>query len=493
MDHELNNAADETPENAERSGVSRRQFLKMAGLAGAAVSVGGGLGGLLAACGGDEETTTSTATAPSESTTTTGAASTDTTAGPTTTAGVEGGREIKVGVVAPLTGALASFAAAANWQIERWNEALADGVVCGDNKNHKIKVIQYDSQSDTNRAAQVAGDLVQNDGVDVILVSSSPDTVNPVADQCEALACPMIASFVPWQPFFFGRGGAPDKPFKWTYAHGIGVDKIMDVFLDMWEKIPTNKKVGLFFANDDDGNSWVNEETGIIPGLKAGGYEYVLPGQHTVPTEDFTKQISEFKKFGAEIVAGSVISPDFTNFWKQAIQQDFKPKILTIGKALLFPQSLEATGEIAANTTVELVWHPSWPFKSSLTGETCQEMADDYEKRTGQQWTAPIGQYGRMEWLVDSLKRCPNVDDKEEIIKAISTAKLETLLGPIDLTQAPDMAPGSMRPVQNVYCVPLGGGQWVKGTKYQFDIVEVSNKWVPTSEVTAEMLPMQYS
>jgi hypothetical protein len=24
-------------------------------------------------------------------------------------------------------------------------------------------------------------------------------------------------------------------------------------------------------------------------------------------------------------------------------------------------------------------------FKSSLTGETCQEMADDYEKRTGQQ------------------------------------------------------------------------------------------------------------
>jgi branched-chain amino acid transport system substrate-binding protein len=34
-------------------------------------------------------------------------------------------------------------------------------------------------------------------------------------------------------------------------------------------------------------------------------------------------------------VAGSVISPDFTNFWKQAIQQDFKPKILTIGKACL--------------------------------------------------------------------------------------------------------------------------------------------------------------
>jgi hypothetical protein len=46
MDHELNNAADETPENAERSGVSRRQFFEDGWSGGAAVSVGGGLGGL---------------------------------------------------------------------------------------------------------------------------------------------------------------------------------------------------------------------------------------------------------------------------------------------------------------------------------------------------------------------------------------------------------------------------------------------------------------
>lgn len=45
-------------------GLSRREFLKLAGVAGAAVAVGGGLGGLLAACG-DGETTTTTATAAS--------------------------------------------------------------------------------------------------------------------------------------------------------------------------------------------------------------------------------------------------------------------------------------------------------------------------------------------------------------------------------------------------------------------------------------------
>ena len=55
--------------------VSRREFLKIAGIAGATIGAGAGLGGLVAACGGEEETTTTTAAVPGggESTTTTGA------------------------------------------------------------------------------------------------------------------------------------------------------------------------------------------------------------------------------------------------------------------------------------------------------------------------------------------------------------------------------------------------------------------------------------
>ena len=53
-------------ENRSNAALSRREFLKVAGIAGATIGVAGGLGGLVAACGGTEETTT--------------------TAGPTTTA-----------------------------------------------------------------------------------------------------------------------------------------------------------------------------------------------------------------------------------------------------------------------------------------------------------------------------------------------------------------------------------------------------------------------
>src|SRR5665647_2196947 len=83
----------------EATAVSRREFLRIAGLVGATVGMGAGLGGLIAACGKTEETTTTTTGA---ATTTTGAPqSTTTTAGVTTTvaAGPKAGRELKIGFV----------------------------------------------------------------------------------------------------------------------------------------------------------------------------------------------------------------------------------------------------------------------------------------------------------------------------------------------------------------------------------------------------------
>ncbi len=478
----------------EDKSVSRRDFLKIAGVAGAAVGLGAGLGGLVAACGGTEETSTS---ATAQASTTTTVAETTTTAAPTTTvsAGPETGRDIKLGLVSPSTGPLALFAAADDWWVDfALKTATPDGIIAGDGKKHLIKILRADSQSDSNRAAQVAGDLVANDKVDLMMASGSPDTANPVADQCEALGCPSIANFVPWQPFIFGRGGAPDKPFKWTYAHALGLEDIVGNFIAMWEQVPTNKKIGFLFANDADGAAWTDMTTGLPPAVEAAGYTYYLPDLYPVPTEDFTKYISDFKKEGCEICCGTISPPDFTNFWQQSIQQGYNPKALTIGKALLFPQTLDAIGPIAYNATVEGVWEPSWPYKDSITGMTCQQLADKFMADTGEQWTAPIAQYAKYEWAVDVLKRVKNIDDKEDIIAQVRTTKLATCLGPIDFTAPIDMTDlaKSQHPVENVYKCPTGGAQWIKGQKFPFEPIMVSNANHPDLPVVAKVQLMQY-
>ena len=471
----------------ERS-VSRREFLKVAGIAGATIGLGAGLGGLVAACGDDAETTTT-----SGATETTAAPTTVTTAEASTTTvstAAEAGREIRIGVVAPRTGYLAAFSATNDWAIERFNEFVADGLVTGDGLNHPVKTIVYDTQSDSNRAAQVTGDLINNDKVDIVISAGSPETVNPSADMCEGSGMPSLSSNVPWQAFHFGRGGTPDSSFKWTYAMALGLEQIVGGYTDMWDQLTTNKIVGGLWPNNADGQSWVDPTTGAPPMMEAAGYTLILPDLYPPGAEDFTAQISEFKKAGCEIMAGATPSPDFNNFWSQSVQQGFHPKAMTIGLALLFPESADALGDIVIGCTSELLWHPSWPFKSSLTGETCQELADEYETRTGAQWSPALPQYARFEWAVDVLKRTKNVDDKEEIIANVATTNMVTCWGPVDFTAPVEM--GTDHPTPNVVRTLTAGGQWIKGTKHAYEIIPVSNKFAPGTAVMGEVQPITY-
>jgi branched-chain amino acid transport system substrate-binding protein len=253
--------------------VSRREFLKIAGIAGATIGVAGGLGGLVAACGTTATTTTTAAAA----TTTTAAAATTTTAAAaetttSVTAAAEMGRVVKIGAVSPITGPLASFGGPDKWIVSYVMKAVGDGVVCGDGKKHPINIIQVDTQSNPNRAAEVAQDLIFNQKVDMMVASSSPDTVNPAADQCEANGIPFLANFVPWQPFYLGRGGTPDKGFKWTYMYHFGVEDASQCRIGMWDQIQTNKQCALLFPNDADGQAWANAKTGLGANLSKGGY-----------------------------------------------------------------------------------------------------------------------------------------------------------------------------------------------------------------------------
>ena len=159
---------------------------------------------------------------------------------------------------------------------DMWSEAIGDGLVFGDGKKHPINFEVRDSQSDGMRAAQVAGDLIQ-DKVDIIMAAASPDTVNPVADQAEALGCPCITTDCPVEPYYFGRGATPDKPFKWTYHAFWGLQQIQNVSLSLWAQYPTNKVVGALWPNNTDGNAYRGSYPAFI---EANGYKLVDGGPY---------------------------------------------------------------------------------------------------------------------------------------------------------------------------------------------------------------------
>jgi branched-chain amino acid transport system substrate-binding protein len=390
-------------------------------------------------------------------------------------------RTIKLGYVSPQTGPLAPFAEADNFTIAAVRAALKDGLPVN-GKTHPVEIIVKDSQSSPNRAAEVASDLIVGSEVDIMLVASTPETTNPVSDQCELAEVPCISTVAPWQPWFFPRGGDPAKGFEWTYHFFWGLEDIIAVFTNMWGKLDTDKVVGGLFPNDGDGNAWGDPQRGFPPALKEKGYSLIDPGRYQNLADDFSAQISAFKQGKVEIVTGVVIPPDWTTFWTQAKQQGFAPKCASVGKALLFPVAVEALGEAGHNLSSEIWWSPSHPFKSSLTGESASDMAKSYSESTKKQWTQPIGfVHALFEVAVDALKRTAAVGDRAAALAAITATKLDTIVGPIAWSGGP---------VKNVAKTPLVGGQWRLGGSFKYDLVITSNETAPQIPVGGEMQPL---
>ncbi len=388
-------------------------------------------------------------------------------------------RTIKIGYVTPRTGPLAAFAEADNFVIGKMNALLKGGLSIGGRK-HPVEILVKDSQSKPNRAAEVATQLILKDEIDLMLVASTPETTNPVSDQCELNEVPCISTMAPWQPWFFTRGGKPDTGFEWTYHFFWGLEDIIGVFTDMWSSIATNKVVGAIWPNDGDGNAWGDPKRGFPPVLKKLGYKIIDPGRYQNLTDDFTAQITQFKKAGVQIVTGVPIPPDFTTFWTQAKQQGFRPKAASIGKAILYPVAVEALGDAGHGLSSEVWWTPKHPFKSSLSGQSAAELAAAFEKSTGKQWTQTIGfAHALFEVAADTLKRTQDLSKAASVRDALKATNLETVVGSVKW--------GGKGPFKNVSKTPLVGGQWRRGGKYKYDLVVVSNKSAPNIPVQGTM------
>jgi branched-chain amino acid transport system substrate-binding protein len=386
---------------------------------------------------------------------------------------------IKIGYVSPRTGPLAGFGEADAFIVEQVKGIIGNGLQVG-GKTYPISIVTKDSQSSGARASEVASELILGEKVDLLLGQATPDTTNPVADQAEVNEVPCITTNCPWQPYFFGRKGDPKKGFTWTYHFFWGLEDVIGAYLALWDGLPTNKVVGGLFPNDADGNAWGDPQLGLPPALAKAGYKLHDPGRYQVMNNDFTSQISAFKAASAEIVTGNMIPPDFATFWSQAAQQGFKPKIVTIGKALLFPSVIDSLGGRGNGLTSEIWWTPHHPFKSGLTGQSCQQLTDAYTKASSRPWTQPIGfSHALFEIAIDVLKRSKSTDPKS-ILESIAATNYKSIVGPIQWAG---------QPVKNVTKTPLVAGQWQRKDN-KFELVIAENKTAPEIPVGGKLMPL---
>jgi branched-chain amino acid transport system substrate-binding protein len=392
-------------------------------------------------------------------------------------------KAIKLGYVSPQSGALFGFGEADSFVIDGAKGVFKDGLQIG-GRSHPVEILVRDSQSNAQRAGEVARDLITRDQVDMMLVSSTPETTNPVADACEAAGVPCISTVTPYQTWYLARNPAPDAskrtPYHWTWHFFGGLEDIIGVFSDMWGQVEHNQVLGGLWPDDGDGQAW---SVGFPKVLGAQGYRIVDPGRYQSEKDSFATEIERFKAEGAEIVTGVPLPPDFATFWRQAAERDYRPKIASIGKALVFPAFIEAMGR-AAGVSTEVWWSPKHPFRSSLTGASAAQLAEEYQSRTGRQWIQPIGfVHALFEVAASVLRKVGDVDDKQGLVDAIKDTDLGTVVGRVDWRRARADFP-------NVSRTPLVGGQWRRGTTWPFELEIVSNTVHPEIPATSTLQPI---
>jgi branched-chain amino acid transport system substrate-binding protein len=395
----------------------------------------------------------------------------------------QGGESLRIGFISPRTGPLGSFGEGDGYVLELMRKAVAGGITIG-GKKYAVEILDRDTQSDPARASQLAKALI-NDKIDLMLTTSTPEVVNPVSDACEAAGVPCLATVMPWEAWYFGRGAKPGQPspYKWTYLFSFGVADFVKSYVSQWSAIPTNKKVAALLPNDADGNAI---RAAMLPELQKAGFTVVDGGPYETGTTDFSAQIAKFKAEKCEILSTFPIPPDFATFWRQAAQQGLtkQMKVAQVAKTGLFASTIEVLGPLGYNLSVAAYWHKNYPYKSEVTGVTGVQLADGYEKSSGKQWNQQLGaSMSLLDAGVAALKASSNPKDKAAVAKALSTLQTTTMMGKIDFTKGP---------VGNVSPVPMIGAQWVKpaaGSKHKYEYIITENVSDPKIPVAAKVKP----
>jgi branched-chain amino acid transport system substrate-binding protein len=392
---------------------------------------------------------------------------------------------LKVGFISPRTGALGGFGETDGYVLDVARKVLNSGFKIGD-QTYQVQILDRDAQSDPSRASQLAKTLINQDNIDLMLAVSTPEVINPVADACEAAGVPCLSTVMPWEAWYFGRGAKPGapSPFKWTYHFGFGVGEFHKTYASLWNgSVQTNKKVGVLYPNDADGNAI---RANLAPLLSKEGFTIIDPGPYEDGTTDYSAQIALFKKERCEIFNTFPIPPDFAAFWRQAAQQGYTRmvKIGQIAKTGLFPSQVEALGDLGYNLSSACYWHKAFPYKSTLSGVSGGELADGYEKSSGKQWTQQLGaSLALLDAGFEALKSSGAPTDKSAVAKALSTLKTTTIAGKVDFTSGP---------VPNVSPGPIIGAQWVRaaaGSKFKLDFVVTEHATDPNVPIGAKLIP----
>ncbi|GAA2454427.1 ABC transporter substrate-binding protein [Streptomyces glaucus] len=386
--------------------------------------------------------------------------------------------------MAPLTGRLAPLGTPLSYVLRALAPRLAH--VRNGGRRYDVTVAVRDSRSDPEAARAAVRDLVRADGAHLVLTMAGTRVLPAVTDACEAAEVPCVSTTFPWQAYVHARGADPGHRFRWTYHFAWGLDGIASVFADLWEGVDGHAPVGCLWNDDLQGRLLRHDRYGFPPVASARGRSLVDLGPYREPADDFGTQVDRMREHGVGLVTSAATATDLALFHRKAREAGLRPRLITCSRWLTYPHTHTAPapgvhGELADARVATLVyWSPGHPYRSSLDGTTCAELARAYQQATGAAWLQPLGlAHALLETAHHALTAADDPTDRASVARAVAGSTVDTIAGTLDWTRGP---------TPNIALLPLVGGQWQPGPRGP-RLAVVSNAAHPDVPLTGDLAP----
>ena len=339
-------------------------------------------------------------------------------------------------------------------------------------KSYTVEIIVKDVESNSDTAASRAGELILDDGVDMMLAIATPEMINPVADQCEANGVPCLSHagavaavlLRPRRrsggrlrldvPLLLGRRAARRRVRRACGTRSTPTRRSACCA----PTIPTATPSPM-------------PTTGFPAGAAAGGYTRGRPRSLRGADRRLLAASSASSRTRASRSSSASRSrPTSPRSGRRPSSRASTPS------SSRWPRRCCSRRPSRRSATSATAWparsggRPPTRSRSSLTGESSHELSDKYEDATGKQWTQFVGfVHALFEVAFDVLARAGSTD-KQAIADAAAATNLDTIVGPVQF--------GANGVPKNISPTSLVGGQWQKTGRRR---VPVRPAWSPTT------------
>ncbi|MEM1542373.1 MAG: ABC transporter substrate-binding protein [Candidatus Bathyarchaeia archaeon] len=331
---------------------------------------------------------------------------------------------ILIGGTADLTGPNAFveriFVYGWKWAVDKINKQ--GGIYVREyNKKIPVKLIYYDDASDMSKAVSNMETLILKDNVLCMIGKMGPLAASATIPLAERYRVPT-----------FGLAYYPDESvikskYYWSQPFESYEQHSSVLFSAINElKLETNRKVAILIMEDPLTTKFFDyyKET-----AKKYGFNIVYMEPFTILTSDYTVMITKMKESDAEVLIFLGIAPDAVTFWRQCKILNYRPKIALIVLGARTYGWVESMGKDGEYVCTLDFWHPTYPFRVAKYHATCKELAESWEKDTGEKWDSSLAEAADSIFIFADAIEMAGFLDREKVNEAMARVEGEYLSG----------------------------------------------------------------